>query len=340
MSMTNHAKFQLCLALANEIVSSRRAKAHGDPVNTWVAIAGTAISVGVGAYQANKASKAAKAAQSKAASVQTPQLDTVKFPDMPPYVPNDFNALNTGAVSADEASYGRTTKDFKKHNLPLWHAEILAKQSALNDQKGDSIFIPQVQNEFVNAGVGNALDSFGDTGRTLAPGSAGEANVARNLGISVLGFQDRNRANRNASLALMESIFPRREIGLNGTDATQIALGNNAGQNAATQAAHAQDIGELQYNERIKELNVANQIGQGNVQAQAAATAAQADAQAKAAQTAAYAQLAQSAITSGVNAYGKYNASPSRYGGTYQGISGSSFPATGRPVYRPTATVG
>lgn len=45
-----NAKFQDCLRAAGAIVRAYRKQAHGDPQNSWVAVAGTVITTGVGIY--------------------------------------------------------------------------------------------------------------------------------------------------------------------------------------------------------------------------------------------------------------------------------------------------
>lgn len=312
--MNSHDKFQLCYEAARNIVASRRAEVPEgiDPVGSWIAVAGVAVSAGVGLYTANKQSKDAKAAAGAANAAITKNagtntLDPVNFPDMPAYIPADFASINRDAIAADKHAYGASDAAFKTANPELWQAEQLAQSRALADQQGDTTLMPALQTEAVNAGVSGALDAFGDTGPVLRPGSAGEASVAKNLGLSIAAFQDRNRANRDKSLALAESIFPHRQLGLTGDNSAQIDIGNLAGVNAQNQTQHAQDINEIQYNERIKELNLANKINQGNVAGQAGATLAAATGRADATQDAAYANIANSAISGLSSAYGRYS---------------------------------
>lgn len=187
-------------------------------------------------------------------------------PDRPDYVPyGDPDALNLGGISNldtlgtyyDRKFYRSSDKDFKRRHGGVLQAEKLFEDSVLDDQRGDTELMPSIQNEFMRAGLSNALTSFGGTPGTLAPGSAGEASVARNLGLSVMGFQDRNRANRQRSLLTAEGIFPRRSFGLSGADAVSLSMLNAQGQNNWNQANYATEtqLAQAEYNQGIAQQN-------------------------------------------------------------------------------------
>lgn len=57
--MTNEQKFLICLVAASDIVSKYRNEAPigFDPVSSWIAVAGTVVSVGVGAYESSQSKK-------------------------------------------------------------------------------------------------------------------------------------------------------------------------------------------------------------------------------------------------------------------------------------------
>lgn len=202
----------------------------------------------------------------------------LSLPDHPDFIPyGSKEAINPGGIANldtlgnyyDQKFYGRSDKNFKKRHGGLLQAEHLFEDSALADQQGDSELMPAIQNEFVRGGLANSLAAFGGSDGALAPGSAGEASVARNLGTSIIGFQDRNRANRNQSLVMAESLFPRRSFGLSGADATSLAMQNAQGLNSFNQAKYSTDT-------QIAQSESNQQIGQANADAQADAQKQQA----------------------------------------------------------------
>lgn len=187
-------------------------------------------------------------------------------PERPPYIPyGDPETLNVGGISNldtlgtyyDRRFYRNSDKDFKRRHGGIVQAEDLFEQSVLDDQRGDTELMPAVQNEFMRAGLSNALGAFGGTPGTLAPGSAGEASVARNLGASIVGFQDRNRQNRQRSLLTGEAIFPRRSFGLSGADAVSLSMLNTQGENSWNQANYATEtqLAQSEYNQGIAQQN-------------------------------------------------------------------------------------
>lgn len=250
---------------------------------------GAGATVGAGMYSSSQQKKAASANAALANGV--PAINVPEYPD---FIPNKFGQLNKGAITHDKRYYHRSDKDFAKRHGGMVQAEKLFEDSVLRDQKGESELMPALQREFVGAGLESALGAFGGDTGTLAPGSAGEANVATNLGLDIMGFQDRNRANRERSLALGENLFQRRQIGMSGQDKVAIKMGNTAGRNRFNEADYA---AQLQA-EMLKHGAATNQANVGIQQNNANASA-------DAAMAAAIAQGIGSVATTGANAYGR-----------------------------------
>lgn len=270
--MTRADKFKLCHERAAQIVALYRSKAPEgcDPLNTYVALATAVVGAGTAAYSAYSSKKAASKAAGQGIGGQ---FQPISLPDAPAFIPVDPNKLQSTAVDFDRQAYGLSDKDFSKRHAPLVSAEKLFEAQTLKDQTGDTELMPAVQNEFMRAGLRGALSSFGDSAGTLAPGSAGEASVARNLGVSILGLQDRNRTNRMKSLITAEELFPRRNFGISGSDAAQIGAANVAGMNNWNQAQFANEVQTEQFN-ATGGANFANsQQAQRNANAQAGAVA-------------------------------------------------------------------
>lgn len=306
--MNNHDQYLLCLERAKAIVAAHRAEVPEgfDPQGTWVALGVAVVGEGVqdaqgkGLFIHDKADAAKKAAtQGNMSSKNT--LKPTEFERMPAYVPADVRGLDRDVTRQDQIGYNRSDLDFLRRHPELRGGEKQFEHLTAQDQFGDSRFMPQLQSEAVNAGLGLTLDAFGDQGPILARGSAGEARVAQNLGTSIIGFQDRNRQNAERSLSLAEQIFPRRTIGLSGSDIGKIELGNLSARNAWNQANYASKVGQQQFNQSIAAGNQANAISQANANAQAAATLGASQAQM-------YSSLASTAVQAGGNAYGSYQA--------------------------------
>lgn len=185
--------------------------------------------------------------------------------EFPTSISPDRFQLSEAAAIADKRYYGRSDADFKKRHRGLFQAEKLFEDSVLEDQRGESELTPALQSEFMRAGLTGAGAAFGDTAGTLTPGSAAEASVARNLGTSIMGFQDRNRQNRMSSIAVAETLFPRRTFGLAGSDLVNLEL-----------AKYNSDVATEELNWRNEASNNAALIGQEN--AEGAADAAQSSA--------------------------------------------------------------
>lgn len=190
----------------------------------------------------------------------------------PAYTPIPTWDLLKNSIHLDQEAYQRSDADFAARHRPVVQAENLFQNSVLNDQKGDTTLAPQIQNEMVRAGLNSAGNAFGDTPGTLAPNSAAEADVARNLGLGVMQFQDRNRANREQSLNMAENIFPRRSFGFGGDVATELGLANWAGQQNHDLSKFNNDMQVQELNWRNQAQNNANQIQQQNASAAAGAS--------------------------------------------------------------------
>lgn len=183
--------------------------------------------------------------------------DFIPYGDKEAINPKGIANLNTLGTFYDRKFYANSDKNFAKRHGGIVNAERLFEDQTLADQQGESELMPAVQSEFMRAGLSNALGAFGSSPGTLAPGSAGEASVARNLGVSILGFQDRNRQNRQNSLITAEALFPRRSFGLSGADATSLAMQNAQGLNAYNQGKFQTEFQtqQAQYNQGIQQDN-------------------------------------------------------------------------------------
>jgi hypothetical protein len=275
---------------------------------TWVLAGITVVTAVGGAVAANQQQKkAAKSAENlQKQQMQTSSSGAFRPPTLPEYMPFNFGSAQKGAIEQDTLAYQRSDADFNKRHGSIVKAERLFEDSVLKDQKGEHELMPQIQGEFMRAGIAGALDSFGDTGgaTTLAPGSAGEASVARNLGMSVMGFQDRNRANRERSLSIAEDLFPRRTFGMSGEDYVSHAASDVENRNAWAGANY-----EREFAARQAAAGQQTQINNANMQSQNAQAAAKAEADA--ARTAAIIGAATTALKAGASAYGSQSGTTS-----------------------------
>lgn len=188
--------------------------------------------------------------------------------EFPAYEPIPVQPLLNQSIQADTEAYHRSDADFAQRHAPIVQAEKLFQTSALNDQKGDSTLSPEIQSELTRAGLQGAGGAFGDNASTLAPGSAGEASVARNLGVGIMNFQDRNRANRMASLGAAEAIFPRRNFGFGGETTTELGVADWAGKQNHNLADYNSQIQLQELNWRNEAQNNSNQANAANASAQ------------------------------------------------------------------------
>lgn len=269
--------------------------------HTWVAAGVTVVTAVGGAVAANQQQKKA---QKAASSLQQSQMEAASSnvfrpPTLPDYIPFNWAGHQKDAIDQDTMFYARSDRDFKKRHKPIVEAEKLFEASVLKDQQGDTTLMPQIQNELMRAGIAGSLDAFGDVGggSVLAPGSAAEASVARNLGLGIMDFQDRNRRNRERSLSIAEDIFPRRTFGMSGQDWVTHAISENEARNAWNAANYEREF-------QAEAARVGQQAQTNNAIAQSQNAQAAAKAEADAARTAAIIGAATTALSAGAKAYG------------------------------------
>lgn len=232
------------------------------------ALAGSAVAAGTSIHNGNVAAKTAK---ENAKMLAEGSKGGFQLPPMPDFIPADVGAIRKHVEDQNREQYRLSDQDFSKRHGDTVAAEKIAESNALRDQKGNSTLLPQMQAELIKAGLGDALNSFGDTGANLEHGSAGEASVATNLGLGINNFQQQNRANAAGSLSQIEALFPRRQFGLTGDDVAGLDLANTQGQNNFNQANYASTVQQQQYNQRLDADALKTQVGQNNVAAQAGA---------------------------------------------------------------------
>lgn len=267
--MTDHEKFQQCMEKAREIVSAYRAQAPEgcDPQNSWVAVAGVAISAGAAAYQSSQS----KSSGGAAPTIKKPPKFDPKI-TYPNFVPVDIGKIQQSAISTDQNAYGLSDADFKARHPQVVGAENAFQNQLTNDWKGNNTLLPQIEATSIQSGLQGATGSMGPLTENLAPNSGAEADVAKNLGLDILNFQQLNRSNRMQDLSAAESIFPRRQFGLTGSDIAALGVANTAGQNQWNQSNYANRLG-------IAEFNYLGQQGAAQAGQQQANINAQANAQ-------------------------------------------------------------
>lgn len=216
---------------------------------TAAIIAAAALSAGAGVYESQSAQ-----------SSQKSQANALANKKMPSFVPYDIGGIEKAALSQDQTAYALSNAAFAHQHPQLAQAQKLFQSSVLADQKGNSTLMPALQNQFLDAGLGNALGAFGSNGATLGQGSAGQADVAANLGMSILNMQQLQRQNSQGSLSLAESLFPHEQLGLTGQNVAQLMMQNTAGQNAFNQGQFSLNFQAGQQNQLI----AANQAAQQN----------------------------------------------------------------------------
>lgn len=178
-------------------------------------------------------------------SVQSPQLPKYRPPagGMPPFISADPSQIENQAVAMDRQAYALSDADFRQRYPQLYNTQQNFLGN-LNQQMTGGI-APQMQNVWATSGAGNAVRSTG--GWSLGAGTAGMANVARNLGLSQMGYQNQLLNQFN----LANDTFRPRTFGLTGGDAAQIELANIAGRNNWNQTDFAFKVQESQYEEGL-----------------------------------------------------------------------------------------
>lgn len=194
------------------------------------------------------------------------------LPKMPSYEEYPVEDLYWDAIKKDQHGYQLSDQDFARRNPNLVKANKMFQQRALDAQSGTDV-LPEIQNMWMRSGIARTLGSFGDNTGTLALGSAGEANLARNLGINMLDFQRQNEDRANQYIGLGNSLFERRDFGMGGEGAVQLALANIAGKNNFNQAVYANKVQNEQFNAGVDAQNSATAASNRNSQIAGGATA-------------------------------------------------------------------
>lgn len=177
-------------------------------------------------------------------STKAPTLPKPTLPGpMPAFIPANPQAIETQAVGMDQTAYGLSDADFRARYPQLYQSG----QTALNNvQRQISGGVPpQLQNLWTRAGLQSAVGATG--GWSMGTGTAGQANVARNLGLDQNAYQQQLLSQFNQ----LNATFRPRTFGLSGADAAQIALSNIAGQNNANQTQYAYQVQENQFAENM-----------------------------------------------------------------------------------------
>jgi hypothetical protein len=156
--------------------------------------------------------------------------------------------VNTGvaqnlAVQGDKTAYALSDADFAAR-FPQLSAGLKTyadkASTALNTPSTGLSLTPDVENQFVKAGLTKSLGNLGAQNLTnLQSGGAGQSQVAKNLGLDLLDFQQKNISAvqqqdqfKNAQFASALQIDPQRQIGLGGNAMAQIYANNLGQQNA------------------------------------------------------------------------------------------------------------
>lgn len=158
---------------------------------------------------------------------------------MPAFIPANPTQIEQQAVGMDQTAYGLSDADFKARYPQLYGSQQTMLNNLQNQMSGS--VTPQLQNLWSRSGLTSALGATGNW--SLGTGTAGQANVARNLGQSQQAYQQQLLNQFNVANAT----FRPRTFGLSGADAAQIGLSNIAGQNNWNQANYAYQVQESQF---------------------------------------------------------------------------------------------
>jgi hypothetical protein len=273
---------------------------------TWALAAvavGTAVYSGVSANQAKKKAQGQAGAADKAAQEALDNRELFVAPPTPLYMPWNFKSNQARAIEEDANAYARSDKDYKKRHGGMVGAEAALESEISKDWKGEHELMPQMQAELAKAGIFKSLDALGGTGgaSVLAPGSAGEANVARHLGLGTMAFQDRNRNLRHESLKLGEEVFPRRQFGMTGADYVSSSIADVSNKNAWEAANYEREFA-------AEQARIGQQAEIANARQASANATAQAQALAAAERDKAVASAVSTGLQGATQAYGSYAA--------------------------------
>jgi hypothetical protein len=158
---------------------------------------------------------------------------------MPPFIAANPQAIEQQAVGMDQTAYGLSDADFRQRYPQLYNTQQTFLNNLQNQESGN--ITPQFQNLWARSGLTGALGATG--GWSMGTGTPGMANVARNLGLNQMQYQQQLL---NQFQTANQTFVPR-SFGLSGADASQIALGNIAGQNNWNQTDYAYKVQESQF---------------------------------------------------------------------------------------------
>lgn len=171
---------------------------------------------------------------------QAPSLPKPQLPGpMPAFIQANPQQLQQQAVSMDQQAYGLSDADFRARYPQLWNTQQTFLNN-LNTQMSGGIN-PQLQNLWARSGLAGAVGATGNW--SLGSGTTGMANIARNLGLNQMQYQQALQQQFQTA----NDTFRPRTFGLSGADAAQVALSNIAGQNNWNQANYAYQVQESQF---------------------------------------------------------------------------------------------
>lgn len=200
---------------------------------------------------------------------------------MPAYQPADVGKLDQSAIRADEQYYSSSDTNFAANHPKVVGAENAFQSQLSNEWNGGANPLPAaLQAAYAQSGISAGNNVLGGTTGNLGDGGTGltglsnarNANLAQNLGMNVMQYQNTLLNQREGDLGTAEQIFPRRTFGLSGSDETNLNLANLAGQNSWNQADYANNLAIQELNYKTQQQNVNNQISQNNTNAAAGAS--------------------------------------------------------------------
>lgn len=201
-----------------------------------------------------------------------PSIPKYEAQKMPKFQQANVEQLHGQSIDYDKQGYALTDDDYAKRFPELVEAQKLYRNQVLADQQrgvGEGEMSDDIHNELLRSGISSSIGAFG--GGSIQPGSAGEAAVARHLGMGVMDYQDRmmNRENtrrtwNNQNMAVSSQLFQPRQFGFGGEGALQLSLANLAGQNNWNQANYASQVQAGQFNSGIAAQNQNAKIQSGN----------------------------------------------------------------------------
>lgn len=201
--MNKAEKFARCAVLAKGIVERYRAEAPVgcDPQNTYVAIAGTVISVGVGAYSASQQADAA-------GNVQVGEKPKAAL-----YDPVDYTALQQQTIAGDQTNLSDIGRLVRSSNRVLTDADLNRIKRIIPGFM--SMFATQGNNTSSllhgNLPYSDVLGIASNSGALAnslgTPGTAGPATL-RDLGVSRLQAEQQGSGMLSSMIGEAEQISP------------------------------------------------------------------------------------------------------------------------------------